>query len=100
MGLVTTDTAQLKQTLEDELGRLAAGQTESSQAKAAERDPSTPAQEVERAADTATTPRREVAAVIAETAQQTASKTPEGEAAAEAAQEVLAPADAPWGAEL
>ena len=116
MGLVTTDTAQLKQTLEDELRRvktpqdaerivtelerLSAGKTETSQGKAAERDPRTPAQEVEGAGDAASGRRREVAAVIAETAQQTASKTPEGEAAAQAAQEVLAPADAPWGAEL
>ena len=127
---VTTqaDIEQLKQTLEaelrqvktpqdaerivTELERLAAGKTEQAQGKAAEQDPRTPAQEVERAADQATTPRREVAAVLAETAQQAASQTPEGKAAVETAQAVLTPAasadpaappvpaEATWGAEL
>ena len=113
---MTTDTSQLQQTLEAELRRvkspadaeriiaelerLAAGKTEQSQGDAAERDPATPTQEVDRAAEAAPGPRHEVAAVLAETAQQTAAKTPEGEAAVEAAQAVLAPAAAPWGAEL
>ena len=104
------DTAQLRQTLEKELRRvrtpedaeqivaelerLAAGKTEQSQGQAAERDPSTPAREVERAGEAAAGTRRGVAAVLAETAQQTASKTPEGEAASEAARKVLNPAAA------
>ena len=114
--LVVTETERLQRTLEEELRqvktpadaerivkeleRLSAGKTETSQGKEAERDPRSPAEEIDRAAGAATSSKREVAAVIAETAQQTASKTPEGEAAAQAAQTVLAPADAPWGAEL
>lgn len=89
-----------------QLERLARGTTEVEQAKAALADPAPAAQEVKRAAETAPAGPKEAAAVIAETAQQAATQTPEGLAAMEAAQEALQPAadDAEprtaWGAEL
>jgi undecaprenyl-diphosphatase len=108
---MTADQAALKQTLElelarvktpedaerivSELERLAAGTTEGQKAEQAKRSPAAPADEVRRAADQATGRRQEVAAVLAETAKQTAQPTREGEAALEAAQQVLKPAPAP-----
>ena len=74
-----------------ELERLAAGTTEGEQASAAKLDSRSAAQEVQHAAADAPGRRREVAAVLAETAQQTAAPTREGKAAAEAAREVMKP---------
>ena len=99
---------KIRRTLEDELRRvktpddaerivaqleqLAAGKTEGQQGDAAARDPATAAIEIGRAAAGPETDTREAAAVIAETAQQTISGTPNDTTALDAAQKVLSPA--------
>ena len=74
-----------------ELERLAAETTEQEQAEVAERTATPPAVEVRQAAQRAPGPRREVAAVLTETARQVAAPSEKGEATAEAAREVLKP---------
>jgi membrane-associated phospholipid phosphatase len=119
------DAQRVKRTLEEELSgvrtpedaeqvaakieRLAAGKTEAKQADEASRSPAPPGAEVEevahREAEAGAPQSSEAAAVIVETAKQAASQTAKGEAALDAAREVLAPApqakvEAAWGADL